>query len=185
MMKDRWLTAVISAAVGAGLVFFALGFKGEPGVEGWLPVNEGVAQALATSEDKDSKAPAKAAEAAEDKQKKSVNSSSASSVNEATAGVSELKTGSILASGQEMPIAKTGVNSSSPAALPAANDGLIHINSAGLVELQDIPGIGAKKAQAILDYRNEHGSFKQISDLTKIKGIGDKMLQKMKPYIGL
>ncbi|MNC41485.1 ComE operon protein 1 [compost metagenome] len=66
-----------------------------------------------------------------------------------------------------------------------ASDGLIHINSAGLDELQNIPGIGVKKAQAILDYRNQHGAFSSINDLTKVKGIGDKMLQKMKPHIGL
>ncbi|MNN13496.1 ComE operon protein 1 [compost metagenome] len=66
-----------------------------------------------------------------------------------------------------------------------ASDGLIHINSAGLNELQNIPGIGVKKAQAILDYRNQHGAFTSINDLTKVKGIGDKMLQKMKPHIGL
>lgn len=66
-----------------------------------------------------------------------------------------------------------------------ASDGLIHINSAGVDELQNIPGIGAKKAQAILDYRNQHGPFGSVNDLTKVKGIGDKMLQKMKPHIGL
>ncbi|MNO07469.1 ComE operon protein 1 [compost metagenome] len=66
-----------------------------------------------------------------------------------------------------------------------AVDGLIHINTAGLKELQEIPGIGEKKAQAILDYRNQNGAFSSIHDLTKIKGIGEKMLEKMKPHIGL
>lgn len=71
-------------------------------------------------------------------------------------------------------------------ALPAADsNGLISINSAGLTELQEIPGIGEKKAQAILDYRNQHGAFQSIHDLTSIKGIGNKMLEKMKPYIEL
>lgn len=62
---------------------------------------------------------------------------------------------------------------------------LISINQAGLTELQDIPGIGEKKAQAIIDYRTAHGPFAALSDLTKVKGIGDKMLEKMKPYIRL
>lgn len=65
------------------------------------------------------------------------------------------------------------------------SNGLIHINSAGLLELQEIPGIGEKKAKAILDYRNQYGAFQSIHDLTKIKGIGSKMLEKMKPYIEL
>ncbi|MBP1999128.1 comEA protein [Paenibacillus shirakamiensis] len=49
----------------------------------------------------------------------------------------------------------------------------------------NIPGIGAKKAAAILAYREQHGAFKSINELTEVKGIGNKMLEKMRPYIGL
>lgn len=68
---------------------------------------------------------------------------------------------------------------------PAIDLSLISINQAGLVELQDIPGIGEKKAKAIMDYRDTHGGFTSIEELTEVKGIGDKMLAKMKPYIRL
>ena len=63
------------------------------------------------------------------------------------------------------------------------SQGLININKASLSELQNIPGIGEKKAGAIVDYRNQHGSFTKIDDLLNVKGIGEKMLEKMKPYI--
>jgi competence protein ComEA len=59
----------------------------------------------------------------------------------------------------------------------------VNINTAGLVELQNIPGVGEKKAQTIIDYRNKHGAFKKVQDLTKVKGIGTKSFQKMKPFI--
>ncbi|MMZ63037.1 ComE operon protein 1 [compost metagenome] len=51
--------------------------------------------------------------------------------------------------------------------------------------MQEIPGIGEKKAKAIVDYRNEHGPFKSVDELTNVKGIGEKMLEKMRPHIGL
>lgn len=61
--------------------------------------------------------------------------------------------------------------------------GTVNVNTAGIAELTGLPGIGEKKAQAIIDYRNEHGLFRSISDLEKVKGIGPKLLEKMKPSV--
>jgi competence protein ComEA len=59
----------------------------------------------------------------------------------------------------------------------------IDINRAEPWLLEALPGIGEVTAQAIVDYRSEHGPFKTIEDLLKISGIGEGTLDKIKDYI--
>lgn len=62
-------------------------------------------------------------------------------------------------------------------------DCLININTATLEELKKIPGIGEKKASTIIEYRNNNGLFKNIHDITSVKGIGEKLYAEIKIYI--
>lgn len=62
--------------------------------------------------------------------------------------------------------------------------GVVNVNTATLVELQLLPGIGKGKAQAIITYR-EASPFKSVDELKKVKGIGDKLLTKLTPYVVL
>jgi len=55
----------------------------------------------------------------------------------------------------------------------------IDINKASVQELETLTGIGAAKAEAIVKYRQEHGDFKKKDDLVQVKGIGDKILDKI------
>ena len=66
---------------------------------------------------------------------------------------------------------------------PSANSGKVNINQADLAQLETLPGIGAKKAQAIIDYRTANGSFHSLEDLGKVKGIGPKMLDKLRDLV--
>jgi competence protein ComEA len=57
---------------------------------------------------------------------------------------------------------------------------LVNINSAHLEELIVLPGIGKKKAQAIIDYRVKHGNFFDLASLSRVKGIGQGILDQLK-----
>jgi len=59
----------------------------------------------------------------------------------------------------------------------------VDINTADKAMLTELPGIGPVTADAILAYRQDNGNFKSLDDLTKVKGIGDKTLAKLKPYL--
>jgi len=60
-----------------------------------------------------------------------------------------------------------------------------NINTATKDELVALPGIGPAKAQAILDHRKAHGSFKSVEELKDVKGIGAKRFEKLKPELAI
>jgi competence ComEA-like helix-hairpin-helix protein len=57
---------------------------------------------------------------------------------------------------------------------------LISINHSSAAQLAQLKGLGVKKAQAIVHYRQSHGSFKNIDDLVNVKGVGLALLKKIK-----
>ncbi len=59
----------------------------------------------------------------------------------------------------------------------------ININIASLYELTLLPGIGEKKAQAIIEYREKMGNFKRKEEIKNVKGIGNSIYKKIKGKI--
>jgi competence protein ComEA len=85
-------------------------------------------------------------------------------------------------------------NPSSPAATPAtpatsrgpaSSDDPVILNSAGLDDLRRLPGIGEKRATAILALRARLGRLRAIEDLMKVKGIGRATLKRLRPLVRL
>ncbi|MGO2981983.1 MAG: helix-hairpin-helix domain-containing protein [Pseudolactococcus laudensis] len=59
----------------------------------------------------------------------------------------------------------------------------VNINTADIAQLQTLKGIGAKKAQDILDYREQNGPFKTPEELGKVSGFGEKTIEKLRESI--
>jgi comEA protein len=64
-------------------------------------------------------------------------------------------------------------------------EGVVNINTASAEQLQMLPGVGEVRARAILSERKERGGFKSVEDLRAVKGVGDSLLERMKPHVTL
>lgn len=165
MNRENMLIAAVSAVIGAGIMLFAIGGIKPSGIEGWTAVNQEMRTALESQ------------------------ATLESSSTQSSGGTQQA--GKRVQAGQTKQIEQseqTGRNKQTDQSEQQFQDeqpGRISINTATADELQDIPGIGEKKALAIIEYRKVHGSFTSLSELSNVKGIGEKILEKMKPYIGL
>jgi len=59
----------------------------------------------------------------------------------------------------------------------------VDLNTATPDALQAIPGIGEVIAERIVKWREANGPFHQVDDLMKVQGIGEKLLEKLRPYV--
>jgi competence protein ComEA len=82
--------------------------------------------------------------------------------------------------GEPLPIDVASGGSAGAASAPAQP---LDLNQATLQQLDALPGVGPATAQAILDYRAQHGSFRSVDDLLNVRGIGDAKLEQMRPLV--
>ncbi len=60
---------------------------------------------------------------------------------------------------------------------------IVNINTASATDLEALPGIGAKTAARIVEYRQKNGPFKKVEELMNVRGVGEKNFLKLKPQI--
>ncbi|ETY73963.1 helix-hairpin-helix domain-containing protein [Lactiplantibacillus fabifermentans] len=85
-------------------------------------------------------------------------------------------------------VATSAASSTSTAATSAASgtsqaSGKINLNTADVAALQHLSGVGQKKAEKIIAYRQQHGGFKTVADLKNVSGIGAKTLAKFQDQL--
>jgi competence protein ComEA len=66
-----------------------------------------------------------------------------------------------------------------------APSGVVNINTASADELQLLPGVGKVRADAIVALRKQRGAFKSADVLKEVSGIGDAMLERIRPHVAL
>lgn len=64
-----------------------------------------------------------------------------------------------------------------------AKPAIVNINTASLAELESLPGVGAKMAARILEYRQKNGPFKKVEELMNVRGLGEKNFLKLKDQL--
>ena len=72
-----------------------------------------------------------------------------------------------------------------PAATAAASPQKLDVNRATVAELLAVPGIGPQMAQSIVDLRAKRGSFSSLEELLQVRGIKEKTLKSITPYLSL
>ena len=79
-------------------------------------------------------------------------------------------------------LAAQGKTASRAAAKPATT-ATVNVNTATAADFEALPGIGAKTAALIVEYRQKNGPFKKIEELMNVRGIGEKSFLKLKPQL--
>ena len=80
--------------------------------------------------------------------------------------------------------ADSALSQASSSSLPSqGQEQKVNLNTATEAELQTIPGIGQKRAQDIIAYREEKGKFNSLEELKEVSGIGAKTLEKLRAYV--
>jgi competence protein ComEA len=89
----------------------------------------------------------------------------------------------IVATGLALAMAALMISGSALAAGKPAPAGKVNINTASVDQLTTLPGVGPKLAARIVEYRQKSGAFRSPQELLNVKGVGEKNLAKIEPWL--
>jgi competence protein ComEA len=92
---------------------------------------------------------------------------------------------SLLAASPHAAAAQTSARASAKASPSTGSAGVVNINTASANDLEGLPGIGAKTAARIVEYRQKNGPFKKVEELMNVQGIGEKNFLKLKAQVSV
>ena len=76
-----------------------------------------------------------------------------------------------------------GAAAQSPAPQPETRlVGVVNVNTANAQQLELLPTVGPARAAAIIEHRKQHGPFKRVEDLTRVSGVGEHALERIRPH---
>jgi competence protein ComEA len=96
------------------------------------------------------------------------------------ADVSLVNLAAPVADGAQVVVPRRGPPTARSGASGEAAAGPLHLNTATLEQLDELPGIGPSTAQKILDFREEHGAFTSVDELDAVPGIGPARLEQLR-----
>ena len=88
-----------------------------------------------------------------------------------------------LSLGLSLALAAPVAHAAKPRASTPALAGVVNVNTATPDQLELLPGVGTARARAIVAHRKQQGGFRKVGDLLDVKGIGESMLQRMRPFV--
>ncbi|MGO4599651.1 helix-hairpin-helix domain-containing protein [Terrabacter sp. 2RAF25] len=118
----------------------------------------------------------------------------------AGADVAALNLARVVVDGEQIRVPRPGEASAAPGPGPGGAGGSasgsgagpgtasgapVSLNSADAGALDSLPGVGPVLAQRIIDWRTEHGRFTSVDELGEVSGIGDKLLERLRPRVTL
>jgi len=87
--------------------------------------------------------------------------------------------------GMKIYIPKTGEEVKGVTEVAGEAAGVVSLNRATIKELEELPGVGEVMAGRIVDYREKNGGFREINELKLVKGIGEKLFEKIRERVSL
>lgn len=89
----------------------------------------------------------------------------------------------VLADGQQVVVPGPGGSVPATGIGVGEDDGLVHLNSAAVEQLEQLPGVGPVLAARIVEFRDRAGPFEQVEDLLEVSGIGEAKLASLRDHV--